>query len=90
VNFGLSLQATVPGDIKIYTGPYLYYSEFKASPSPDAAGLPLGFGETILRNKTGFGGFAGIEVPLAKGFRLNLEGQYSERLSAGAAVIYVY
>jgi hypothetical protein len=90
VYFGLSLQATVPGDIKIYTGPYLYYSEFKASPSPDAAGLPLGFGETILRNKTGFGGFAGIEVPLAKGFRLNLEGQYSERLSAGAAVIYVY
>jgi hypothetical protein len=29
-------------------------------------------------------------VPLAKGFRLNVEGQYSARLSAGAAVTYSY
>jgi hypothetical protein len=43
-----------------------------------------------MKNKAGFGGFTGIEVPLAKGFRLNLEGQYTERLSVGAAVIYVY
>jgi hypothetical protein len=90
VNFGMGLQATVPGDIKMYIGPYLHYSEFKVSPSADAAGLVLASGETLLRNKTGLGGFAGIEVPLAKGFRLNLEGQYTERLSAGVAVIYLY
>jgi hypothetical protein len=90
VNFGVGLQATVPRDIKIYIGPYLQYSEFKASLSENVAGLSFAAGEAILRNNSGFGGFAGIEVPLAKGFRLNLEGQFTERLSAGAAVIYVY
>ena len=90
VNFGMGFQATVPHDIKMYIGPYLYYSEFKLSPSTGIAGLASTSGETTLKNKTVFGGFTGIEVPLAKGFRLNLEGQYSERLSVGAAVIYVY
>jgi hypothetical protein len=47
-------------------------------------------GETVMKSKSDFGGFAGIEVPLAKGFRLNLEGQYTEKVSGGAAVIYVY
>jgi opacity protein-like surface antigen len=89
VNFGMGFQATVPYGIKIYIGPYVHHSEFKVSPSADIAGVALASGETT-KNKTGFGGFAGIEVPLAKGFRLNLEGQYSDRLSVGTAVIYVY
>jgi hypothetical protein len=90
VNFGMGFQVTVPYDTKIYIGPYVHYSELKVSPSADVAGIALASGETTMKNKTGFGGFAGIEVPLAKGFRLNLEGQYTERLSVGAAVIYVY
>ncbi|MDA8127024.1 MAG: hypothetical protein M0009_17785 [Deltaproteobacteria bacterium] len=89
-NAGIGFQVTVPQAIKIYLGPHFHYSEFKASPSLDVAGLALASGEKILRNRSLFGGFAGIEVPLAKGFRLNLEGQYTERLSAGAAVLYVY
>ncbi len=90
VNFGMGFQATVPYDIKMYIGPYVHYSELKVSPSADVAGVAFASGETTMKNKTGFGGFTGIEVPLAKGFRLNLEGQYAERLSVGAAVIYVY
>jgi hypothetical protein len=90
VNFGLSLQVTIPQDIKIYIGTYFQYSELKVSPSENVVGLTLATGETILRNNNGLGGFAGIEVPLAKGFRLNLEGQFTERPSAGVAVIYVY
>ena len=90
VNFGIGFQATVPYGIKMYLGPYVYYSEAKVSPSADVAGVALASGETTIKNKTSFGGFTGIEVPLAKGFRLNLEGQYTERLSVGAAVIYVY
>jgi hypothetical protein len=86
----MGFQVTVPYDIKIYIGPYVQYSKLKVSPSADVAGLALASGETTMRNKTGFGGFTGIEVPLAKGFRLNLEGQYTERLSAGAAILYVY
>jgi hypothetical protein len=90
VNFGIGFQATVPYGIKMYLGPYVYYSEAKVSPSTNVAGLALASGETTIKNKTSIGGFTGIEVPLAKGFRLNLEGQYSERLSAGAAVTYSY
>jgi hypothetical protein len=90
LNFGMGFQATVPYGIKMYIGPYAHYSELKVSPSVDVTGVALASGETILKNKTVFGGFTGIEVPLAKGFRLNLEGQYTESLSVGAAVIYVY
>ena len=90
VNFGAGFQVTVPYGIKMYLGPYLHHSEFTASPSADIPGLPFASGETTMKNKTGLGGFAGIEVPLAKGFLLNLEGQYDEKLSAGAAVIYRY
>jgi hypothetical protein len=86
----MGFQATVPYGIKMYIGPYVHYSELKVSPSADVAGIALASGETTMKNKTVLGGFAGIEVPLAKGFRLNLEGQYTERLSAGAAVLYVY
>ena len=90
VNFGMGFQVTVPYGIKMYIGPSVHYSELKVSPSADVAGVALASGETTMKNRTGFGGFTGIEVPLAKGFRLNLEGQYTERLSVGAAVIYVY
>ena len=90
VNFGIGFQAAVPYGIKMYLGPYVYYSEAKVSPSTHVTGLALASGEMTIKNKTSFGGFTGIEVPLAKGFRLNIEGQYSERLSAGAAVTYSY
>jgi hypothetical protein len=90
VNFGIGFQATVPYGIKMYLGPYVYYSEAKVSSSANVTGLALASGETTLKNKTSLGGFTGIEAPLGKGFRLNLEGQYTERLSVGAAVIYVY
>ena len=90
VNFGMGFQATVPYGIKMYIGPYAHYSELKVSPSADVAGVALASGESTMKNKTVLGVFTGIEVPLGKGFRLNLEGQYTERLSAGAAVLYVY
>lgn len=90
VNAGLGLQATVAAGIKLYLGPYLRHSECKAWTSRDVVGIALASGETTLRNKTAWGGYGGIEVPLAKGFRLNLEGQQGDRLSAGAAVVYVY
>ncbi len=90
MNFGMGFQVTVPYGIKMYIGPHVHYSELTVSPSADVAGVAFASGESTMKNKTGLGGFAGIEVPLAKGFRLNLEGQYTERLSAGAAVIYVY
>jgi len=90
VNFGVGFQATIPYDIKIYAGPYIYYSEAKVSLAADIPGLEYATGNVSIENKSIAGGFAGIDIPLAKGFRLNIEGQYSNRFSAGAAVTYTY
>lgn len=90
VNFGIALQATAPYGIRMYIGPSVSYSEANVSSSTNITGLALASGEITMKNKTILGGFTGIEVPLAKGFRLNIEGQYSARLSTGAAVTYSY
>jgi hypothetical protein len=90
VNFGIGFQATVPNDIRLYVGPYLYCSQARISPSGNIPGLPFSAGEITIRNKTNIGGFSGIDVPLARGFHLVVEGQYSERFSVGTAITYSY
>lgn len=90
VNLGIGVQATVPYGIKLYIGPYASFSEAKASFSQNIPALRFEAGETTIKNTTNIGGFAGLDVPLAKGFHLNLEGQYSERLSVGVGVTYSY
>ena len=90
VNFGIGFQATVPYGIKLYIGPYIYYSEAKASLSANIPGLKFAAGDVTIENKTKAGGFTGVDIPLAKGFHLNVEGQYSERFSVGAAITYSY
>jgi hypothetical protein len=90
VNFGVGFQAITPYGIKLYAGPYIYYSEANVSLAGNIPGLEYAAGNVSIKNKSIVGGFAGIDIPLAKGFRLNMEGQYSERFSAGAAVSYIY
>ena len=90
VSFGIGFQVVCPYGAKLYFGPYVYYAEAKASPSAIVSGLNFTARETTIKNKTNTGGFAGIHVPLGKGFRLDMEGQYSERFSLGAAVRFVY
>jgi hypothetical protein len=90
VNFGISFQATVPYGIKLYIGPYAYYSEAKISQSTTIPGLPFETGNATVKNTTIVGGFTGFDVPIAKGFHLNVEGQYSARFSVGAAITYSY
>jgi hypothetical protein len=90
VNFCVGFQAVAPFGIKLYAGPYVYYSEGKASLAANIPGLEYAAGNISIRNKTNIGGFAGLDIPLVFGFRLNIEGQYADRLSAGAAVSYVY
>jgi len=90
VNFGLGFQATVPYGIKLYIGPYGYYSKAKVSLSANIPGLNSDTGNVRVHNKTNVGGFTGVDVPLAKGFYLNVEGQYSERFSVGVAATYSY
>jgi len=87
LNLGVGAQVSV-ADTRFYLGPYFYHAEAEASPSP-SPGLQFA-GDTTIKNKSSVGAFAGIDAPLGKGFRMNIEGQYSERLSIGAAVSFTY
>jgi hypothetical protein len=89
-NFGIGFQAAVPYGIKLYAGPYIYYSEAQVCLFANIPGLAFGTENVLLKNKTIAGGFIGADIPLTRGFHLNIEGQYSERFSAGAAVSYTY
>jgi len=90
VHGGIGLQATVPWNIKLYGGPYVYYSEADAVLTPTIPGILFGAEKVSVHNKSIAGGFFGIDVPLAKGFRLNIEGQFADRFSIGSAITYVY
>jgi hypothetical protein len=90
VNCGVGLQVTIPRGIKLYAGPYIYYSEAKMSLAYDIPGLEYRAGDVSIQNKSILGGFAGVDIPLIKGFRLNIEGQFADRFSIGTAVTYTY
>jgi hypothetical protein len=90
INCGVGFQATIPRGIKLYVGPYIYYSEAKMSLPSNIHGLGYAAGNFSVQNKSIAGGFAGLDIPLIKGFRLNIEGQYSDRFSAGAAISFTY
>ncbi|HAJ28026.1 MAG TPA: hypothetical protein DCG53_12425 [Syntrophus sp. (in: bacteria)] len=90
ISAGIGFQATIPWGVNLYVGPYIYYTETKAAPSANITGLALTAGETTLKNNALFGGFAGIDAPLSRGFRLQIEGKYADRLSGGAAITYSY
>ena len=89
INVGLNLQIMAPSNVKFYLGPYYYYWEAGACQSPGIAGLPIASGQS-LRNNANFGVLAGADMPIGKGFHLNIESQYSERISAGAAITFAY
>lgn len=90
VNFGLGFQVAVPHGLKLYAGPYACYSEATVSLSPTIPGLTSEPGSFRIHNRTNIGGFGGVYLPLARGFHLNIEGQYSEKFSFGTAVTYSY
>jgi hypothetical protein len=90
VNLGIGFQATIPGNIKLYTGPYVYYSEAKIRLSDNIPGMRFGTDNVLFKNASIVGAFIGADIPLAKGFHLNIEAQYSERFSTGTAITYSY
>lgn len=83
-DLGLGFQVKL-SDVILYAGPYM-----KICPSFKITGSGFRTDETKITTTTDFGGYAGIDVPITKVFHLNVEAQYSERLSAGAAVSFIY
>ena len=90
IHFGISLQATIHRDIRVYIGPCIYYGEGRVSPSANIPGLAFSAGDVTIRNTTNVGGYAGLDMALPKSFRLLVEGHYAERLSTGLAIAYIY
>lgn len=90
INFGVGFQATLPCGTRLYAGPYIYYSEADLSWSSNISAPGYSTEDFSVKNKTVTGGYAGADIPLIKGFRLNIEGQYADELSAGLAVSYTY
>jgi hypothetical protein len=90
INFGIGLQATLPCGTRLYAGPYIYYSEADISWSSNISGPGYSMEDFSVKNKTVVGGYAGADIPLVKRFRLNVEGQFADEFSAGAAVSYTY
>jgi hypothetical protein len=88
--FGIGLQAKLRCGTNLYAGPYLYYSEADLSLFSGLYGTEYAKKDHTVKNKSWAGGFAGADIPLIKGFRLNLEGQFADRFSAGAAISYTY
>jgi hypothetical protein len=86
---GLAIQVTPVEGLKIYAGPYAYYTEGKGEASASYGGLSAAE-EVTLKNKTNFGGFLGFDVTIANAWHLNVEGQYSESFSVGAAVAFSF
>jgi hypothetical protein len=89
ISGGMGLQAALPGGILLYGGSYVRHAEARIGPSSAVAGMPFA-AETTLDNRGRFGGYAGLAIPLSRGFRLEVEGRGSERISAGAAITYTY
>jgi hypothetical protein len=90
VNFGVGFQATFLKDLRIYTGPYLYYSQLKTSPSETIPGVDFLVENRTIHNRKIAGGFVGMDIPITRGFRLNIETEFSERFSGGAMITYSY
>lgn len=83
-DLGLGFQAKLSGVI-LYAGPYM-----KICPTFKITAPGFRSGEMKITTTTDFGGYAGIDVPLTRVFHLNVEAQYSERLSGGAAISFIY
>ncbi len=87
---GVGFQVSLPCTTKLYGGPYLYYTDARLSLSPGVAGVQIAARDDMLSNRSIAGGYAGVDIALTRGFRLNIEGHHAERLSLGAAITYTY
>jgi hypothetical protein len=90
VTAGAALACLLPGRGKIYLGPSFTYSSFRVTPWPARNDINMATQAAWWTGKERWGIFAGLDYPLPRGFRLNLEGRYSGRFAVGGGVAYVY
>ena len=77
--------------VLLYAGPFLYAVRGRVESTPLAPPLSAGPGLGDKMTESGnFGGIGGLRINLSKGLILELEAQYTERLSAGGLISYSF
>jgi hypothetical protein len=75
---GLAFQGKI-GRFIVYAGPYLYWLYTKDELT-----------DTSFESKSNFGGMAGIRITIDKGFSIEAECQYLDKVSAGVQLSYSF
>lgn len=88
ISLGWSVQAKLPYDIKVYAGPSLSWTRADVTDSPKIP-TPTTM-DSSLKNKSNFGAFAGASFQTLKWLDINIEGQFSDKVSCGASVSFIF
>jgi hypothetical protein len=88
LNVGISAQAKYQGAL-FYVGPFFHMK--RADAELQIRSATNFFSDSVTyKEDTYFGGFAGVRVPVTKNISLGLEGQYTNKVAAGASVSYSF
>jgi len=88
INLGVGFQCKLENVI-LYAGPFAYWTRAKVEAEATALGITL-TDSTTYKEKNNVGGFAGLRLPLGKGFNVEVEGQLKSRFSAGGSLVYSF
>lgn len=89
VNLGVALQGKI-GEVLLYGGPLVYWARSKVEWEGTIPGVGSISDSTTYKEKNNLGGFAGLRLPLGKGFNIEVEGQLKSRFSAGGSLVYSF
>lgn len=88
VNLAVAVQAKFNG-FTFYAGPFVYWKNSKISFDVTGGGATAG-DAVKYESENNVGGFGGVRVPVTKNISFELEGQFTNRFSGGAAVVYSF
>jgi hypothetical protein len=88
-NLAWSMQTKL-SSLTFFAGPFVYWKHAKASLDVIITGTGAFSDSTKYESDNWVGGFAGVRVPLTKHLSLEVEGQYTNKASAGAVVMYSF
>lgn len=88
VNLGVGLQGKIR-EATLYGGPVVYWAGSKVEGEAGALGV-METESTAYKERNFVGGFAGLRLPLGKGFNVEVEGQLKSRFSFGGALTYLF
>ncbi len=89
VNLAWSMQTKL-SSLTFFAGPFVYWKHAKSSLDVAIAGTGVFTDSTKYEPDNWVGGFAGVRIPLTKHLSVELEGQYTNKASAGAVVMYSF